>query len=150
MSAKAETRRRAFLKWLPRIALSLWGVGFVGVMLSYLRSPTTPRFSATNVVGAGRADTLVTGTARFIRHGSEPLYVVRLADGEIIALSALCTHYRCVLEWKAQEKVLACPCHNGLFNATGQVISGLPKKDLAIYRTQVRLGEILVHLPRST
>ncbi len=126
--------------------LSIWGVGFVGVVYSFLKAPMEPRSAGRNIVRAGSADSLAVGDARLVRHGAQPVFVLRLADGEIVALSALCTHYRCALTWKNASRTFVCPCHDGVFSATGDVISGLPPRALPSYSTEVRLGEILVHM----
>ena len=149
MTDKAEAmdgERRTLLQSLAIFFLSLWGVGLVGVVASFLKAPPSARWAGQNVVQAGDAQSLKAGEARLIRHGTAPLYLVRLSDDEIVAVSALCTHFRCVLNWNSQNRSLVCPCHNGVFSATGDVMSGLPTKPLATYPTEVRRGEILVHL----
>ncbi len=140
-----EPHRRTFFKWLTRIFLSLWGVGIIGVIASYIRAPSLPRSAGLNIVRAGEADSLNPGEARLVRNGSSPFHVVRTLSGEMIAVSALCTHFSCVLNWNQQNRTFVCPCHNGVFNATGDVISGLPTKPLSTLRVEVRRGEILIH-----
>lgn len=149
MTEKAEAmdrERRTLLQSLAIFFLSLWGVGLVGVVASFLKPPPSTRWAGQNVVQAGAAQSLKAGEARLIRHGTAPLYLVRLSDDEIVAVSALCTHFRCVLNWNSQNRILVCPCHNGVFSATGDVMSGLPTKPLTTYPTEIRRGEILVHL----
>jgi len=138
-------QRRTFFKWLTRIFLSLWGVGIIGVITSFIRAPSMPRSAGLNIVRAGDAGSLERGEARLVRHGSSPLHVVRLPSEEIVAVSALCTHFSCVLNWDPQNRTFVCPCHDGVFSATGEVISGLPTKALDNFRVEVRRGEILVH-----
>ena len=140
-----EPHRRTLFKWLTRIFLSLWGVGIIGVIASYIKAPSLPRSAGLNIVSAGEADSLNPGEARLVRNGSSPFHVVRTLSGEMIAVSALCTHFSCVLNWNQQNRTFVCPCHNGVFNATGDVISGLPTKPLSTLRVEVRRGEILVH-----
>jgi len=142
---ESEPQRRTFLKWLTRGFLALWGIGAVGVIASFIRAPSMPRSAGLNIVPAGEANSLRPGQARLVRHGSSPLHVVRLPSDEIIAVSALCTHFSCVLNWQPENRTFLCPCHDGVFSATGAVISGLPTKALGTFRVEVRRGEILVH-----
>jgi len=142
---ESEPQRRTFLKWLTRGFLGLWGVGFVGVIASFIRAPSMPQSAGLKIIRAGDADSLRTGQARLVKHGSSPLHVVRLPSEEIVAVSALCTHFSCVLNWDPQDRTFVCPCHDGVFSATGAVISGLPTKALSTFRVEVRRGEILVH-----
>ncbi len=149
MTEKAEAmdrERRTLLQSLAIFFLSLWGVGLVGVVASFLKAPPSTRWAGQDIVQGGDAQSLKAGEARLIRHGTSPLYLVRLSDDEIVAVSALCTHFRCVLNWNNQNRTLACPCHNGVFSATGEVMSGLPTKPLDAYPTELLRGEILVHL----
>ncbi|MGW8179331.1 MAG: hypothetical protein ACWGQW_11305, partial [bacterium] len=77
-SEETEPQRRTFLKWLTRGFLSLWGVGLIGVVVSFIRAPSMPQSAGLNIVRAGDANSLRPGQARLVRHGTSPLYVVRL------------------------------------------------------------------------
>ncbi len=143
---EGNSPRRRFLKWLTGLFLSFWGLASLGAIVSYLKSPEPARSEGLNTVNAGLASTLSPGDARLIRHGSEPIYVTRLSNGELVAMSALCTHFRCVLKWDASARNLVCPCHNGVFNAAGEVIAGLPTRALRTYRVEVRREDVLVFL----
>lgn len=143
---EANPVRRQALKWLTGVFLSFWGLASVGAIVSYLKSPVVGRSEGLNTVNAGLAATLAAGEARLIGHGSGPLYVTRLSSGELVAMSALCTHFRCVLRWNGTDRNFVCPCHNGVFNAAGEVIAGLPTRALRTYRVEVRRGDILVFL----
>jgi cytochrome b6-f complex iron-sulfur subunit len=146
LSQSTDARRRSLLQYLTTFFLSLWAVGIGGVVVGFLRTPSPVRWAGQNIVRGGEAGSLRVGEGRLIRHGGAPLYVVRLTNEEIVALSGLCTHFRCVLNWNSQNRTLVCPCHNGVFNATGDVMSGLPTRSLTLYPTEIRRGEILIHL----
>lgn len=74
-------------------------------------------------VGAGwvavaRAAELSPGSAvRFLAAGREG-YIFNV-DGVLGALSALCTHLPCVLQWSGADRAFICPCHQAEFNADG-------------------------------
>ena len=42
---------------------------------------------------------LLPGQARLVRHGREPVWVVRTVAGELVGVSAVCTHLHCVLDF---------------------------------------------------
>lgn len=140
----ASPGRRTALGWLTRGFLSLWALGAAAVGLSFLRAPSSERRPGEGVVRAGPLSTLPVGGARFIRHGSDPIVLVRASETEVLALSAICTHLRCVLKWDDAGGRLLCPCHAGSFDRSGNVISGLPTRPLPRYRTEIRDDEILV------
>ncbi len=70
------------------------------------------------------------------------LIIFRLSTSEIIALSASCTHEGCTVTYDAANTRLRCPCHNGIFNTSGGVVSGPPPSALAKYTTSLS-GNIL-------
>nr|HET6902530.1 Rieske 2Fe-2S domain-containing protein [Ktedonobacteraceae bacterium] len=41
------------------------------------------------------------------------------ASEQIIALSAVCTHMGCLVQWQHTDRQFHCPCHGGLFAASG-------------------------------
>jgi Rieske Fe-S protein len=54
------------------------------------------------------------------------------------ALSATCTHLGCRVSWNTQTKHFHCPCHGGIYDRDGSVISGPPPAGLS--RVNVRLN----------
>ena len=138
--------RRRFLAWLSRAFLGLWGVGAAGVMAAYLKAPERRERVAERLVGVGPLDELRIGEARLVRRGVTPFYVVRLDATRVVALSAVCTHVRCILNFDRERRGLVCPCHDGRFDLAGNVLSGPPPKPLPTYSVSVRAGEIFVHL----
>jgi len=65
------------------------------------------------------------------------VYVDKDGDG-YRALSATCTHLGCRVAWNAQTKHFHCPCHGGIYDRDGKVISGPPPAGLT--RVNVRLN----------
>lgn len=63
------------------------------------------------------------------------LAVYRDGEGELHAVSNVCTHRGCDVAWSDGDKVWACPCHGSRFAPTGAVLNGpamrpLPSADL--------------------
>ncbi len=141
-----STGRRRALRWLARGFLSLWGLGAVWVTLGFLKPPRGRRGLAQRTLPAGPLDTLAVGQGRLIRHGSEPIFVLRITEETLVGLSGICTHVRCVLNWNEERRTLDCPCHAGSFDLNGNVLSGPPPRALVRYRVETRAGEIWVHL----
>lgn len=52
-------------------------------------------------------------------------------DGSINAVSALCTHAGCEVEWNKGEKTWDCPCHGSVFGPDGSVLNGPAEAPLA-------------------
>lgn len=70
-----------------------------------------------------------------ISQGGEKLAVYRDGRGGLHAVSAVCTHMKCIVRWNDAEKSWDCPCHGSRFDISGGVLEGpaltpLPKKEL--------------------
>src|SRR6266704_5870154 len=72
-------------------------------------------------------------------------------QGQIIALSAACTHMGCLVQWHASDREFHCPCHGGVFTENGLVgksssvrgfLSPLPRLE-----TKVEDGNVYVRVP---
>jgi Rieske Fe-S protein len=68
------------------------------------------------------------------------------SGSDITALSSTCTHLGCRVSWNAEEQVLKCPCHGGVFDRTGAVKAGPPPQPLAKLATRVEGEQVLVQL----
>jgi cytochrome b6-f complex iron-sulfur subunit len=134
------------LRWLVRAFLSLWGLGAAALGISFLKAPESGGRVSESAVKCGSFSSLPVGSARFIRHGTDPLFVVRASETEVVALSAICTHLRCVLHWDDETKMIRCPCHAGSFDRSGNVLSGLPPRSLRTHPAEVRADEIVVRV----
>ena len=138
--------RRRVLGWLSRGFLSLWAVGLAWVVAGFLKPPRSRESLGQGVLKVGPESSFLPGQARLIRHGREPVFVVRTAAGELIGVSAVCTHLHCVLDFDPTQARLACPCHEGSFDLSGNVLSGPPPRSLKTYRVETRLGQVYLHL----
>jgi glycine/D-amino acid oxidase-like deaminating enzyme/nitrite reductase/ring-hydroxylating ferredoxin subunit len=70
------------------------------------------------------------GEARLIDHEGEKLAVYRDPGGTLHAVSAVCTHFQCLVRWNHAERSWDCPCHGSRFDADGRVIEGPAYADL--------------------
>ena len=72
--------------------------------------------------------------------------------GQIIAMSAACTHKGCIVEWSGEDRRFHCPCHGGVFSEDGGINSGSPSLYLnPLPRLDVRIEneQIYVRMPAS-
>src|SRR3954470_3060968 len=73
---------------------------------------------------------LAPGEAGFVRRGAGKVAAYRDDDGTLHAVSAVCTHLGCQVQWNSAERSWDCPCHGSRFEVTGRVIQGPAVKDL--------------------
>jgi Rieske Fe-S protein len=123
-----------------------WGlaVGFVSTAAAiaypvarYLVPPASGE-PATQTAVAGRVGALGLNAAAIFKFGSKPGIVVRTAEGEIRAFSAVCTHLDCTVQFKNDTSQLWCACHNGTYDLGGAVVSGPPPRGLEQFVVNLR------------
>ena len=73
------------------------------------------------------------GGAMFTDIGSDTVIVVRVSEASVIALSAICTHAGCLVDFNASAQRLDCNCHGSAFDETGRVIAGPARSPLRQY-----------------
>lgn len=71
-----------------------------------------------------------TGEGKILRRGPEKVAAYRDEDGTLHAVSAVCTHLGCVVQWNAAEKSWDCPCHASRFDVDGKLLQGPAVRDL--------------------
>ena len=62
--------------------------------------------------------------------GGERTAIYRDDDGQLHAMSALCPHLKCVVQWNGHERTWDCPCHGSRFSATGALLEGPARQGL--------------------
>jgi Rieske Fe-S protein len=135
--------RRTFLDAVLTVGFVSTAVAIVYPVSRYLVPPASGE-PATDSAVAGKASTLGPNTGQLFRFGNKPGLVVRTPDGDIRAFGAICTHLDCTVQFKADTSQLWCACHNGLYDLTGQVVSGPPPRALEAFTVNVRGDEIVV------
>ncbi len=52
------------------------------------------------------------------------IIVIRTGDTQYTALSKICTHQQCTVDYNASTNQLPCPCHGSVFSIGGTVLEG--------------------------
>jgi cytochrome b6-f complex iron-sulfur subunit len=71
-------------------------------------------------------------------------YLVRLADGGFLALSATCSHLGCAVPWNEKDQNFPCPCHASVFDITGAVKSPPAPRPLDLLPVAIEGGVVAV------
>jgi glycine/D-amino acid oxidase-like deaminating enzyme/nitrite reductase/ring-hydroxylating ferredoxin subunit len=64
------------------------------------------------------------GTGRLVEVDGKKIAAYRNEKGEIFALSPVCTHAGCIVNWNGEEKSWDCPCHGARYDIYGTVLTG--------------------------
>lgn len=146
-SSDASPSRRSFMK----LAVGGMCAGYAAVIgypvYRYLNSPVekAAATAAVKEVSLPGADTLPKGTAMVFKFGSHPALLIHHDDDSWTAMTAVCTHLGCTVQFDPNEKKIVCACHGGVYDAkSGGNISGPPPKPLETYTVAHEPGSVTV------
>ncbi|HKF15125.1 MAG TPA: FAD-dependent oxidoreductase [Gaiellaceae bacterium] len=75
-------------------------------------------------------DRLKPGEGAIVRVRARKTAVYRDEEGRLHAMSPVCQHLYCFVEWNRAERTWDCPCHGSRYAAEGTAIEGPTTKDL--------------------
>ncbi|WP_100331408.1 ubiquinol-cytochrome c reductase iron-sulfur subunit [Bacillus xiapuensis] len=82
---------------------------------------------------------------------TQTAWVYKDDNGEVVALSPVCKHLGCTVNWEGNnhKNQFFCPCHNGLYEKNGKNVPGTPPtKPLDVYPTKVKDGFLQLGKPK--
>lgn len=65
------------------------------------------------------------------------------------AISPVCTHLGCTVEWKAESNRFICPCHGSQYSSTGRIEKGPAKKNLPSVTVVIKQNQIRLLSPEK-
>ncbi|HEY3705968.1 MAG TPA: Rieske (2Fe-2S) protein [Terracidiphilus sp.] len=141
-----KATRRGFL-----VAAGAAGLCYVGALgypvYRYLASPMEMASSATAIteVTLKDAQKLASGSVLMFKFGTAPAMLIHHLDGTWVALTAVCTHLGCTVQYEPQMNRIHCACHGGVYDPrTGANVSGPPPKPLKLFKVAVNDSGVLV------
>ena len=70
-------------------------------------------------------DALAPGQGQVVEvEGEGKVAVCRTDDGRLHAVSPVCPHMKCLVQWNGDERSWDCPCHGSRFSASGELLEG--------------------------
>ncbi|MFB3884728.1 MAG: ubiquinol-cytochrome c reductase iron-sulfur subunit [Thermodesulfobacteriota bacterium] len=136
---KSISRRKLILyAWIGAAAIVLGELVF-GTLAFLWPRRKGPKVETVFI--AGKASDFKAGQVLPFR--KERAFIVR-TEGGFLAISAVCTHLHCIVNWNEVLKKFECPCHGAKFNQNGEVLEGPPPRPLDLYRLQIVAGNLVV------
>lgn len=134
-------KRRSFLQW----SLALLGTTTLASLVYPLyRFLVPPRSEELRKPLAIAKREIPLGEAKEVVFNNVPAVVLNRPGTGLIALSRVCTHLGCLVLYDKENKRLLCPCHAGVYDLEGNVLSGPPPKPLGKLPLRVEGETILI------
>lgn len=135
--------RRKFINFFLGGSLIGTVIAFLYPIISYLL-PTKQIEVVIKKITAAKLSELAPNTSKIFKFGTSPGLLINTSDGELRAFSAICTHLTCTVMFESDTGTILCPCHNGRFDLSGNVISGPPPAPLESYNVEISGKDIVV------
>lgn len=139
-----KAKRRDFLSSLMSVSIAS-GIGLSGFFGFKFVVPTDAPIKTVEVL-IQDANRLSDGDQYEFRDflGKAVLLVKR--QGVVRAFSSVCPHFGCKVKWESDNDRFLCPCHIGVFDPDGLVVSGPPATGLTEFPVSIKKGKIYVTL----
>jgi Rieske Fe-S protein len=156
MSKEKRVNRRDFL------SIATWSIGglisaAMGIpAIAYILGPALQREQAQNWIRIGAISKVELGTPTLFKAKIErktgwivseeeiSAFILTENGRDFIAMSNICTHLGCRVRWIADRQQFLSPCHNGIFDNNGNVVSGPPPRPLDRYEVKVENGQLFI------
>jgi Rieske Fe-S protein len=154
-------QRRQFFRWLSGIVAALAGLVAGIPLVGYFLGR---RARVVHWVALGRVeefpedetrmatfdnplklswDGITAHTGVYVRHET----VASDPNRQFLVLAVNCAHLGCPVAWFPQSGLFMCPCHGGVYYASGERASGPPPRGLFHCVWRVRRGQLEIQAP---
>ena len=150
MSTNHEPVQSGRRNILTVIVLGLGALLLSSVIYPVVRFISPPKKSIKKVNSAVVATSaeIPPNTGKVVAFNGEKVLILN-KDGEYHAMSAICTHLGCIVQWKPDEQLVWCACHNARYDIEGKIISGPQPRPLAPYKLSVQDGNLILYNDNS-
>lgn len=155
VTPESEEDRRQFLSGssIAMAAGAVAGYGTLFAMAGRFLYPAGP--VPKQWVFVARVDTVDVGDSiEFEAPNGAKIVVARQAEAgtsdDFVALSSVCPHLGCQVDWQPHQNRFFCPCHNGVFTPAGEAIEGPPAaagQSLPRYPLKAEGGLLYIEVP---
>jgi Rieske Fe-S protein len=133
---QAAGNRRTFLKWathgLGALFALLLGVPGVAYLIDARNRPAPKRgprrVAKLSELEIGKPKQVVIRDVRSDAWTLHPndvvgrVWLVRQDKDKVDAFTTICPHLGCSVDWRAEQQLFICPCHNGTFDPQGMLV----------------------------
>ncbi len=131
--------RRRFVRNGFRVMTACFVFSLTDVLLGCSKEPQEPADGPLVLP----ADQIPPGGRIRLENNGAPVELVHTDEG-IIARSLLCTHQGCRVRWFEAQQLYICPCHEGKFDAQGEVVYGMPRAPLRRLKVTIKDRQVII------
>lgn len=125
-------------------------------VVGYFISPALTRSSEEEWITLGPASTVAPGVPTpftfsqikkvgwKIERMNQTVYAVTEDNQNYNVFSDACTHLSCKVHWEEERQAFVCPCHDGIFDLEGKVVSGPPPKPLYKFENKIENDQLMI------
>jgi Rieske Fe-S protein len=136
-------KRRNFINYFLGGSLAGTIIAFLYPVISFIL-PTKQTEAVIKKTTASKVGELAPNTYKIFKFGTTPGILINTSEGELKAFSGICTHLTCTVMYESDTGTILCPCHNGRFDLSGNVVSGPPPSPLESYSVEISGEDIVV------
>lgn len=155
MSDKKRVSRRQFLNYTLTGVGGFMAAGMLAPMVRFAIDPVLQKHEGGTMHSVISVDDLTNEPQRvewtvdqvdawYESQVQRTAWVYKDENGDILALSPICTHLGCTVAWASNEEYphqFYCPCHGGRYTKDGVNIKGTPPTaPLPVYEYEVKEG----------
>ena len=156
MRAKKQFSRREFMSAAIIAIGGLIGAALGIPAIAYIIGPSLKKNQTQNWISLGSTakieldkpilfkTTIQQQTGWIVNDQEISFYILTENGRDYTAMSNVCTHLGCHIRWIPDQNSFFCPCHNGVFDKNGNVLSGPPPRPLDRYQIKVENDQIYV------
>lgn len=148
--------RRGFMGLMTWVIGGIIGAGFGIPAIAYIVGPASKKSKDQNWIPLGSVSKVELGTpilfktkikqqTGWITNEEEiSVYIFTENGRDFIAMSNICTHLGCRIRWVADQDQFFCPCHNAVFDKSGNVVAGPPPRSLDQFQVKEENGQLFI------
>jgi len=105
--------------------------------------PPAKKVTIVDELNVGKASEVPAGKGKIYQFNEDKVIVVN-SGGTLTAVSAVCTHLGCLVNWVDGDNEYFCPCHGAKYTRSGEIISGPQPLPLKQYSARIEGDDIII------
>jgi Rieske Fe-S protein len=81
-----------------------------------------------------------------VKLDGQQVILIRQSEKTVKALSSVCTHRACAVDYHHKSRKIVCPCHGTTFNLSGKVLTGPATLPLPAYKATISKDILIIDI----